>query len=158
MSPRVLILLIATVYLSPDTIARQAATPIGSYTLVSAGAHELPIFVSHVVRYEGTTIQSGSLELMRGGRMKAAIVVSFTDSGTVTDTILADGQWKAAGGSVRLTYQWSQPRWQGGPRVYQSGRPISGWVSRSELTLAEFAYFNAQFFGSSAPLRFKRVR
>ena len=155
MSPRLSTLLLAAA--APATIAPQAPAPIGSYALVSAGAHELPIVVSRVIPHEGTTLHSGLLQLMPGGKMSASIIVSYTDSGTVTDTILAAGEWSVAGDSVRLTYRWSRPRWQGGPRVYEPGRAVSGRLSRSEFTLAEFAYFNEPFFGNAAPLRFRRV-
>src|ERR1051326_8334231 len=125
MSPRVSTLLVTALWLSPATIVTQAVAPVGSYTLVSAGGHELPVMISRAVQYEGTTLRSARLELLPDGKMRAAIIVSFTDSGTVTDTMLADGQWRAVRDSVRLTYRWSRPRWQSGPRVYQSGRTHS---------------------------------
>jgi len=138
-------------------IACQASAAPGTYELFNAGAHDLPIMVSRIIRGEGTTLHSARLHLLPDGRLDGEIVVSFTDSGTVTDTIVAHGGWRADGDSIRLTYQWSQPRWQGGPRVFVPGQPVSGAVKGSEFTIPEFAYFNDEFFGSSAPLRFHRV-
>src|ERR1051326_3535421 len=84
MSPRVSTLLVTALWLSPATIVTQAVAPVGSYTLVSAGGHELPVMISCAVQYEGTTLRSARLELLPDGKMRAAIIVTFTDSGTVT--------------------------------------------------------------------------
>jgi hypothetical protein len=95
---------------------------------------------------------------MAAGKLRGEMVVSFTDTGTVTDTTLVVGRWDASGDSVRLTYQWSRPRWRGGPRVYDAGRRVSGRITDSELTLPNLAYLNEELFVKAALLHFRRVR
>ena len=153
-----LLLAVQNTWLGSTPVAAQARAAIGTYELVNAGTRQLPIMVSRIIPGEGTTLRSARLELMSAGRLRGEIVVSFTDSGTVTDTILADGRWRADGDTVRLTYQWSRPRWEGGTRVFEPAQPVAGTVIGSELILPEFAYFNDDFFGHAAPLHFRRVR
>src|SRR5207247_9872921 len=38
---------------------------------------------------------------------------------------------------VRLTYRWSRPRWQKGPRTFHFARPVTGIVSQSAFSLPE---------------------
>jgi hypothetical protein len=114
--------------------------------------------VTRVVPGEGTTLRSARLELMAAGQLHGEMVVSFTDPGTVTDTTLVVGRWDARGDSVRLTYQWSRPRWRGGSRVYDAGRRVTGRITESELTLPNLAYLNEELFGKAALLHFRRVR
>lgn len=142
--------------LAAPSASAQGTARTGHYVLTSVGAHNLPIMVSRIVRGEGTTIRAGQLDLQQGGALKGQFVVSYTDSATVTDTILLRGRWTARGDSVFLTYQWSTPRWQGGARVFRVGKPIAGSLSHSWLTFSELAYFDRAFFGIAAPLRFSR--
>src|SRR5205809_6680189 len=107
--------------------------------------------------YEGPTLHSVHLELMPAGKLQGEIVVSFTDSGTVTDTVLLDGHWKATGDTVRLTYRWSRPRWQKGPRTFHFPRPVTGIVSQSALSLPDLAFLDHDFFGAPTPMHFRRV-
>jgi hypothetical protein len=55
---------------------------------------------------------------------------------------------------VLLTYDWSQPRWQGGPREFVHDARVAGSCTGRSLTLPELAYFNQHFFGGAAPLHF----
>jgi len=139
------------------TLACQTRDPIGIYELVTAGTQPLPAIGSRILTYEGGTLHSARLELKQGGGLQGQIVASFTDSGTVTDTMLVTGRWERHRATVRISYQYSEFRWQGGPRSFQAGRPVNGVLTRSELTLPELAGFDEHWFGEATPLHFRHV-
>ena len=110
-----------------------------------------------IIPYEGATLHSAHLDLMQAGELQGEIVVSFTDSGTVTDTMLVTGSWERDHDTVRFTYRYSKARWQGGPRMFEPARKVAGLLQGSELTLPELASFDQHFFGEPTPLHFRRV-
>ena len=158
MRGRFLLAAVLFAVLTPATLAAQARGVTGDYELVGAGGRSLPVIVSRIVPGEGTTLHSARLRLLPDGRLDGAIVVSVTDSGAVTDTVVARGRWRVDGDTIRVTYEWSRPRWQGGSRGFEVGRPVSAAITGEELTLPELAYFNDRFFGGPARLRFRRVQ
>src|SRR5512143_2369931 len=115
----------------------QTSSPIGVYDLVTVGAQQLPAIGSRILAYEGATLHSARLELKQAGELQGQIVVSFTDSGTVTDTMLLTGRWQRDRDTVRFTYQYSEARWQGGLRRFRPGRAVAGVLDGLELTLPE---------------------
>ena len=127
------------------------------YVLVSVGAQHLPAIGSRVLPYEGAALHSSRLELEQSGSLQGQLVVSFTDSSTVVDTIRLKGSWELHQDTVRLTYQYSKPRWQRGARVYSSARVVAGQLTGPDLVLPELAGFDQRFFGEPAPLRFRRT-
>ena len=152
-----LVLLALSYALLPGPLTAQTPAPAGTYVLVSAGAQQLPAIGSRILPYEGAALHSSRLELTKGGTLQGQVVVSFTDSSTVVDTILVKGSWELDRDTVRLTYQYSQPRWQGGPRRYASDRSVAGELTGYDLTLPELAGFDQRFFGEPTPLRFRRA-
>ena len=152
--PPVTVLLAA---LSPAFVHSQSPHRVGTYELVSIGGRQPPIMLSRLIPGEGTTLQSARLQLLAGGMLRGELVVSYTDSGTVTDTMLVQGTWRAAADTVRLAYEWSRPRWQGGERVFESHSPTTCLIQQSQLAVPELAYFSSEFFGLSGPLLFRRV-
>ena len=155
---RFLLAAVLVAVVPPATLAAQARGVTGSYELLAAGGRRLPVMVSRIIPGEGTTLHSARLELLPDGRLDGAIVVSVTDSGTVSDTVVARGRWRVDGDTIRVTYEWSRPRWQGGSRVFEAGRPVSAAITGAELTLPELAFFNDRFFGGPARLRFRRLQ
>ena len=161
MSDRLTILLLLAIGLGnpvAPTAGAQTRNAPAIYVLFAVGAHQLPIIISRIVPGEGTTLRSARLELMSDGRLHGRMAVSFTDSGTVTDTILIEGRWVQTGDSLRLTYQWSRPRWQPGPRVFETGRRVNGRLAGSELTLPNLALLDEELFRKATVLHFRRVR
>src|SRR5437867_11553703 len=128
---------VLSAWLTPHTLAIQAPSAIGTYVLATAGTHQLPIEAARIMPYEGPTLHSVHLELMPAGKLLGEIVVSFTDSGTVTDTVLLDGHWKATGVTARLTYRWLRPRWLKGTRRFDLSRPINGILTHLSSRLPE---------------------
>ena len=133
MRGRFLLAAVLVAVMTPATLAAQARGVTDNYELVGAGGRSLPVIVSRIVPGEGTTLHSARLRLLPDGRLDGAIVVSVTDSGAVTDTVVARGRCRVDGDTIRVTYpaRESQPRHRSEPDMLCAlGRArASAWIS-----------------------------
>jgi hypothetical protein len=137
-----------------NALATSGADPrsaAGSYTLSAVGSRSPPFLVSRIVPGEGTTVHEALLELLPDSQLRGQVVASFTDSGTVTDTLLLNGAWKSVADTIELSFQWSPPRWQGGPREFLVAR-VKGTRTDTGLDLPELGFLAPSLFGANATL------
>ena len=124
----------------PQALRSGASDFNGEYALRVLAARSVPYFLPGLVQGEGTTIQEVVIHLEPSGRLTSRLVVAFTDSGTVTDTLTPSGSWRRTRDSVFLEYQWTHTRFS--PLV--RGDTLGGRLEARGFTLPRFAFIRSK--------------
>jgi hypothetical protein len=123
----------------------------GAYTLALIDSAQVPHFLPGLVQGEGSALTDMTIELLPHRRCQGRVILVYTDSGTVTDTITVKGSWIVRRYQLTLDYTLTHARW----RTHKRERVV-GHIGKSGLTLPEFAGFGPRYFGRSVTLAFRR--
>jgi hypothetical protein len=132
--------------------------PDRTFELESTGGQAVPRMVSRIIPGEGMTVVSGRLSLSSRGRLEGQLVLSFTDSGTVFDTLPISGGWQAVGDSLRLEYRTRRVRWNRFYPVVPERDTTIAVALGDELVFTSFGGIPAQFLGSPHRVVFRRAK
>jgi|SRR6266487_6496875 len=128
------------------------ALSLGTYVLTNVGGKSVPLFRPGLIPGEGTTLRGAVIRLQPQSTLSSTLVIAFTDSGTVVDTVLISGTWRTHGDSVLLDYRWTHPRFAD---EVLTGNEV-GRIDSAGITLRTFAFLTPAFFGVEGPLRFRK--
>jgi len=124
----------------------------GTYTLALIDSTGVPHFLPGLVEGEGSALNDMTITLMPNKRFVGRVIVVYTDSGSVTDTISVRGSWYVRRYVLTLDYDWTHARWRSAGHEHQAGH-----MGKSGFTLSAFAGFGHSYFGGRVTLAFRRV-
>ena len=145
------LLLAATLAALPRLTVAQARHE-GVYVLLAIDSLKPPAFRHGLIPGEGTSIDAMSLELERHGRLRGSVVLTTTDSGSITDTIAAVGSWTVHGDSLVLDYSWSYRHSSSTGEARDAGL-----IAPTGISLGQFAGIGPRFFWPGVTLHFHRL-
>jgi hypothetical protein len=122
----------------------------GSYSLALIDSSKVPQFLPGLIPGEGSALTDMNIELLPQRRLRGLVIVVYTDSGSVTDTISVAGTWVVRHYQLTLTYHWSDLKWgkEGHERVV-------GQIGKGGFTLPRFAGFGRAYFRRPVTMAFR---
>jgi len=123
----------------------------GVYTLALIDSARVPQFLPGPIQGEGSALTDMTIELLPDKRLRGRVIVVYTDSGSVTDTIVVNGSWFVRHYRLTLDYTWTHERW--GTRDHER---VVGQIGKGGFTIPQFAGFGPQYFRRSVTMAFRR--